>query len=111
MAETISRILIVVYRIITVIIRGYTFLWFIWIILSWLRAFGALRIDPFNPIMRILSGLTDGVVNKVFGNFRRRLVIGIIDLSPFIFLLILTYVFPPVLAWLFNMLIRLINGY
>lgn len=94
------------FKIILLIIRAYSFVWFIWIILSWLRVFGAIQLDPYNPILRTLSALTDGVVNKVFGNVRRYLVVGMFDLSPLVFLLVLTYIFPRVLAWLFNMILR-----
>ena len=102
---TLYKILSAILKIIMVIIRGYTFVWFIWIILSWLRAFGAIQIDPYSPLMRTLTMLTDGVIDKVFGNFRRKLVIGVLDLSPFAFLMVLTYIFPPVLEWLFNLLL------
>ncbi len=99
-------ILSILFQIISFAIRIYSFVWFIWIILSWLRAFGAIQLDPFNPLLRLLRTLTDGVVDSVFGNFRRYLVIGMFDLSPLVFLLVLTSIFPRVLAWLFNMILR-----
>lgn len=104
-----STILYFTYRIITFAIRIYSFVWFIWIIISWLRVFGAIQVDPYNKIFRILAILTDGVVNKVFGNLRYKLVVGMMDFSPFVFLIVLTYIFPRVLAWLFNMLLRAVG--
>ncbi len=97
------------YRLITSLIRIYSFIWFIWIVISWLRAFGAVQVDPYNKIFRILAALTDGVIDRVFGNLRYKFVVGMMDFSPFIFLIVLTYIFPRVLAWLFNMLLALVR--
>ncbi len=106
---TVYKLLSAILQIIMHIIRVYSFVWFIWIVLSWLRAFGAIQVDPFNPIFRTLARVTDGVVDKVFGNFRQKMIVGMFDLSPMAFLVVLYYIFPPVLQWLFNMLLNFLR--
>ncbi len=102
---TAYKLLGAILRIILLALRAYSFVWFIWIILSWLRAFGAVQLDPYNPVVRTLARITDGVVDKVFGRFRYKLIIGMFDLSPLVFLVVLNYILPSVLVWLFNMLL------
>ena len=89
-------------------LRLYSFIWFIWIIISWLTAFGAIHLDYYNPIVNFFYRITDGVIDKVFGNFRDKLIIGVIDLSPLVFLLILQMVIPPLITMLYRFVIRLI---
>ena len=90
-------------------LRLYSFIWLIWIILSWLTAFGAVRLDPYNPLVNFLYKITDGVVDKVFGNFRYKMQIGMIDLSPLVFLLILQFVVPTLLRIAFSFLLRVLH--
>ena len=89
-------------------LRLYSFIWFIWIILSWLQAFGAMHLDYYNPIVNFFYKITDGVIDKVFGNFRDKLIIGVIDISPLIFLLLLQMVAPLVLKMVFTFLLRIV---
>ena len=89
-------------------LRLYSFIWFIWIIISWLTAFGAIHLDYYNPIVNFFYRITDGVIDKIFGNFRDKLIIGVIDLSPLVFLLILQMVIPPLITMLYRFVIRLI---
>lgn len=107
---TISGIVRNIYYVILSLIRIYSFIWFIWIIISWLTAFGLLRLDYHSPAIRFLAKITDGVVDAVFGNFRRIFVVGMLDLSPLVFLIVLTMIFPKVLAWIFNMLLAFLSG-
>ncbi|WP_295154905.1 YggT family protein [uncultured Brachyspira sp.] len=94
-----------IYYLLMQILRLYSFIWFIWIILSWLQAFGAMHLDYYNPIVNFFYNITDGVIDKVFAG--RRLIIGIIDLSPLIFLLILQLAAPIVLRTVFQFLLNL----
>ncbi|MBI4979218.1 MAG: YggT family protein [Spirochaetes bacterium] len=91
----------------TIVIGGlylYSFLWLGWIIMSWLEAFGVVHPDPYHPVIRVVRAATDGVIDKVFGNIRDKLIIGFIDLSPFIFLFIVANILPQILSWLFAVL-------
>ncbi|TXJ39802.1 YggT family protein [Brachyspira pilosicoli] len=97
-----------IYVLIMQALRLYSFIWFIWIIISWLTAFGAIHLDYYNPIVNFFYRITDGVIDKVFGNFRDKLIIGVIDLSPLVFLLILQMVVPPLITMLYRFVIRLI---
>ncbi|MEI0580794.1 YggT family protein [Brachyspira pilosicoli] len=97
-----------IYVLIMQALRLYSFIWFIWIIISWLTAFGAIHLDYYNPIVNFFYRITDGVIDKVFGNFRDKLIIGVIDLSPLVFLLILQMVIPPLITMLYRFVIRLI---
>ena len=97
-----------IYVLIMQALRLYSFIWFIWIIISWLTAFGAIHLDYYNPIVNFFYRITDGVIDKIFGNFRDKLIIGVIDLSPLVFLLILQMVVPPLITMLCRFIIRLI---
>ncbi|AFR69445.1 hypothetical protein WESB_0095 [Brachyspira pilosicoli WesB] len=97
-----------IYVLIMQALRLYSFIWFIWIIISWLTAFGAIHLDYYNPIVNFFYRITDGVIDKIFGNFRDKLIIGVIDLSPLVFLLILQMVVPPLITMLYRFIIRLI---
>ena len=97
-----------IYVLIMQALRLYSFIWFIWIIISWLTAFGAIHLDYYNPIVNFLYRITDGVIDKIFGNFRDKLIIGVIDLSPLVFLLILQMVVPPLITMLYRFIIRLL---
>ena len=91
-----------IYVLIMQALRLYSFIWFIWIIISWLTAFGAIHLDYYNPIVNFFYRITDGVIDKIFGNFRDKLIIGVIDLSPLVFLLILQMVVPPLITMLYR---------
>lgn len=88
-------------------LRLYSFIWFVWIILSWLQAFGAMHLDYYNPIINFLYKITDGVIEKVFGG--RRLIVGMLDLSPLVFLLILQLAVPIILRFVFQLLLNLVS--
>ena len=97
-----------IYVLIMQALRLYSFIWFIWIIISWLTAFGAIHLDYYNPIVNFFYRITDGVIDKIFGHFRDKLIIGVIDLSPLVFLLILQMVVPPLITMLYRFIIRLL---
>ena len=97
-----------IYVLLNQALRLYSFIWFIWIIISWLTAFGAIHLDYYNPIVNFFYKITDGVIDKVFGNFRDKLIIGVIDISPLIFLLLLQMVAPLVLKMVFTFLLRIV---
>ena len=97
-----------IYVLIMQALRLYSFIWFIWIIISWLTTFGAIHLDYYNPIVNFFYRITDGVIDKIFGNFRDKLIIGVIDLSPLVFLLILQMVVPPLITMLYRFIIRLL---
>lgn len=103
-----ERIIIFIYRVLMQGIRLYSFVWFIWIVMSWLNSFGVIQINYYNGVIRFLHRITDGVIDKIFGSFRQRLVVGMIDLSPLVFLLLLTTVLPMILNNLLNMILRLL---
>lgn len=86
-------------------LRLYSFIWFVWIILSWLQAFGAMHLDYYNPIVNFFYKITDGVIDKIFAG--RRLIVGVLDLSPLIFLLVLQMVAPIILKIIFQFLLNL----
>jgi YggT family protein len=54
------------------------------VILSWLPVAGV-RIDPYHPLVRILYQLTDPILEPI----RRVATFGMMDLSPFIALILL----------------------
>ncbi|MEI0749215.1 YggT family protein [Brachyspira pulli] len=103
-----AEIIVFIYKVLMQALRLYSFIWFIWIIISWLTAFGAIHLDYYNPIVNFFYKITDGVIDKVFGNFRDKLIIGVIDISPLIFLLLLQMVAPLVLKMVFTFLLRII---
>ncbi|WP_020005340.1 YggT family protein [Brachyspira innocens] len=86
-------------------LRLYSFIWFVWIILSWLQAFGAMHLDYYNPIVNFFYKITDGVIDKIFAG--RRLIVGVLDLSPLIFLLVLQMAAPIILKIIFQFLLNL----
>lgn len=99
-----------IYYLLMQTLRLYSFIWFIWIIISWLRAFGAIHLDYYNPVVNLFYKITDGVIDKVFGNFRDRFIIGVIDIAPMVFLLILQLAVPFVLKIIFNFLLNIAAG-
>ncbi|MEI0478007.1 YggT family protein [Brachyspira pulli] len=103
-----AEIIVFIYKVLMQALRLYSFIWFIWIIISWLTAFGAIHLDYYNPIVNFFYKITDGVIDKVFGNFRDKLIIGVIDISPLIFLLLLQMVAPLVLKMVFTFLLRIV---
>lgn len=101
--------IIFIYRVLMQIIRIYSFVWFIWIVLSWLNAFGVLHLNQYNPVIRILYNITDGIIDRVFGNFRYKFVVGMLDLAPLVFLIILTTVIPFILSGILRILLRVLS--
>ncbi|MFQ5576243.1 MAG: YggT family protein [Anaerolineae bacterium] len=57
------------------------------VLLSWLPMAG-IRIDPYNPIIKILLDITDPILNPL----RRFTTIGMIDLSPIVALLLISFI-------------------
>lgn len=56
------------------------------VLLSWLPM-ANIRIDPYNPAVRLLYSLTDPILEPL----RRYTTIGMIDLSPLVALLLLDF--------------------
>ena len=97
-----------IYYLLMQTLRLYSFIWFVWIILSWLQAFGAMHLDYYNPIVNFFYKITDGVIDKIFGG--RRLIVGVLDLSPLVFLLVLQLAAPMILRIVFQFLLNLAVG-
>ena len=97
-----------IYVLIMQALRLYSFIWFIWIIISWLTAFGAINLDYYNPIVRFFYNITDGIIDRIFGDFRRKFIIGVIDISPLVFLLIINMVLPQIIRFIYLFILRLI---
>lgn len=97
-----------IYVLIIQTLRLYSFIWFIWIIISWLTAFGAINLDYYNPIVRFFYNITDGIIDRIFGDFRSKFIIGVIDISPLIFLLIINMVLPQIIRFIYISILRLI---
>jgi YggT family protein len=72
MAEVLALIINVVFQVLwwAILIR---------VLLSWLPMAG-IRIDPYNPVVRILFDITDPILEPL----RRYTTIGMIDLSPIV---------------------------
>jgi YggT family protein len=79
MAEILAMVIDVVFQV---------FWWAILIrvLLSWLPM-ANIRIDPFNPAVRLLYAVTDPILEPL----RRFTTIGMIDLSPLVALLLLDF--------------------
>lgn len=90
-------------------LRLYSFIWFIWIIISWLTAFGAIHLDYYNPIVRFFYNITDGIIDRIFGDFRNKFIVGMIDLSPLVFLIIINMVLPRIIYFIYLFLLRFIR--
>jgi YggT family protein len=101
-----TSVLLFVYKVLMQLIRIYSFVWFIWIVMSWLNTFGVVRINYYNQLIQILYSITDGVIDKVFGRFREKFVVGNMDLSPLVFLFLLYTILPRAITALFNMLLK-----
>jgi YggT family protein len=56
------------------------------VLLSWLPM-ANIRIDPYNPVVRLLYSVTDPILEPL----RRYTTIGMIDLSPLVALLLLDF--------------------
>lgn len=90
-------------------LRLYSFIWFIWIIISWLTAFGAIHLDYYNPIVRFFYNITDGIIDRIFGDFRNKFIVGMIDLSPLVFLIIINMVLPRIIYFIYLFALRFIR--
>lgn len=90
-------------------LRLYSFIWFIWIIISWLTAFGAIHLDYYNPIVRFFYNITDGIIDRIFGDFRSKFIVGMIDLSPLVFLIIINMVLPRIIYFIYLFVLRFIR--
>lgn len=90
-------------------LRLYSFIWFIWIIISWLTAFGAIHLDYYNPIVRFFYNITDGIIDRIFGDFRNKFIVGMIDLSPLVFLIIINMVLPRIIYFIYLFVLKFIR--
>jgi YggT family protein len=57
------------------------------VLLSWLPMAGV-RIDPYNPVIRLLFSVTDPILDPI----RRYTTVGMIDLSPIVALIGLDFI-------------------
>ncbi|RME51514.1 MAG: YggT family protein [Caldilineae bacterium] len=55
--------------------------------MSWLPMAG-IRVDPYNPIVKILLDITDPILNPL----RRFTTVGMIDLSPIVALVVINII-------------------
>ncbi len=80
MGESLALIINVVFQVLwwAILIR---------VLLSWLPM-ANIRIDPYNPAIRLLYSITDPILEPL----RRYTTIGMIDLSPLIALLLLDFI-------------------
>ena len=102
------KIITFIYLLLQQTLTIYSYIWFIWIIISWLQFFGAINLDYYNPIVNFFYRITDGIIDKLFGNFRDKFIIGFIDISPLIFLIIINMVLPRLLYTLYQIVIRIV---
>ena len=73
------------------VINIYLLILVIWVITSWLRAFGI--IDARNPIVRQISSVLDALIEPVVRPIRRVIpVIGGLDLSPLVLIFALYFI-------------------
>jgi YggT family protein len=72
---------------ITIVFGAFQWAILIRVLLSWLPMAG-IRIDPYNPIIRLLYSITDPILEPL----RRYTTVGMIDLSPIVALIILQVV-------------------
>ncbi len=79
MAEILAQVINVVFQVLwwAILIR---------VLLSWLPM-ANIRIDPYNPAIRLLYSITDPILEPL----RRFTTIGMIDLSPLVALLLLDF--------------------
>lgn len=73
--------------IINVVFQVFWWAILIRVLLSWLPM-ANIRIDPYNPAIRLLYSITDPILEPL----RRYTTIGMIDLSPLIALLLLDFI-------------------
>ncbi len=57
------------------------------VLMSWLPMAG-IRVDPYNPIVKILLDITDPILNPL----RRFTTVGMIDLSPIVALVVINII-------------------
>jgi YggT family protein len=68
----------------------FSILWWailIRVLLSWLPMAG-IRIDPYNPVIRVLYQITDPILDPI----RKYTTVGMIDLSPIVALIGLQFI-------------------
>jgi len=65
------------------------------VLISWLPVAGV-QIDPYHPIIKILYGITDPILDPL----RRFATIGMIDLSPIIALVVIGLVQRAIIGFL-----------
>jgi len=64
------------------------------VLLSWLPMAG-IRVDPYNPIVKILLDITDPILNPL----RRFTTVGMIDLSPIVALVVINIIIGALKAF------------
>ncbi len=102
-------ILVFVHRLLLQILNLYSLIWLIWIIISWLNAFGIIRLNYYSKLVQVFSAITDGVIDRVFGNLRYKMILGNMDFSPLVFLFLLRSVIPFFISFIFRFIYRFIG--
>lgn len=86
-------------HVVDILLSIYFWVIFIRAILSWIRP------DPYNPIVRIIYGMVDPVTYRMQRYLPTR--IGMIDLSPFLLMLIIIFLQRFLVKTLFDIGARL----
>lgn len=68
------------------VINIYLGVWGVWIIIGWLQAFGVVRLNYQNAVIRFFATITDGFVTLIFKQHRVKFHLGPFDLSPMLLL-------------------------
>lgn len=86
-------------HILDILLEVYMWVVIVRAILSWINP------NPYNPLVRIIYGLVDPVTYRISRFFPTR--IGMIDIAPFILLLIIIFLQKFIVRTLFDLAIRM----
>ncbi len=86
-------------HILDILLEVYLWVVIVRAILSWINP------NPYNPLVRIIYGLVDPVTYRISRFFPTR--IGMIDIAPFILLLIIIFLQKFIVRTLFDLAIRM----
>ena len=86
-------------HILDILLEVYLWVVIVRAILSWINP------NPYNPLVRIIYGLVDPVTYRISRFFPTR--IGMIDIAPFMLLLIIIFLQKFIVRTLFDLAIRM----
>jgi YggT family protein len=86
-------------HILDILLEVYMWVVIVRAILSWINP------NPYNPLVRIIYGLVDPVTYRISRFFPTR--IGMIDIAPFLLLLIIIFLQKFIVRTLFDLAIRM----